>query len=99
VTTATPTSLVLQSTLGSGRGWPAESSGVAVRTNESPARTDFGGEEIWTAAARSSPSRSNVSAIVGGTWIGTLVWMPSQLAVRRAEPGATAVATLLSRSM
>jgi hypothetical protein len=98
VTTATLTSLVFQSTVGSGRGRPAESSGVAVRTNESPARTDFGGEETWMAAAGSPAWRSNGSAI-GGTKTETRVWTPSQLAVKWAEPGATAVATLLPWSM
>jgi hypothetical protein len=98
VTTATRTSLVFQSTVVSGRGRPAESSGAAVRTNESPARTDFGGVEIWMAAAGSPAWRSNRSGI-GGTWTGTWVWMPSQLAIRSAEPGATAVATLRAWSI
>jgi hypothetical protein len=45
VTTATRTSLLLQSTAGSGSGLPPPSSGVAVSTNESPTLTDLGGTD------------------------------------------------------
>src|SRR5687768_8211785 len=94
VTTATRTSLVLQSTEGSDRVRPERSNGVAVSTKESPARTERGGIEIWMAAAGSSDWSSNRAIVLGGTWTGTWVWIPSQLAVSRAEPGATATATL-----